>query len=47
MSDVELYWEAIANKAGDNRKWTELNPQEQMMIIQSINQLLHVLRNKP
>jgi len=47
MSEVEMYWQAIAAKAGDNRKWTELSPQEQMMIIQSINQLLHVLRNKP
>jgi len=47
MSEVEMYWQAIATKAGDNRKWTELSPQDQHLIINSINQLLHVLRNKP
>jgi hypothetical protein len=43
MSDVESYWQAIAAKFGDNRKWTDLQPQEQHLVINSINQLLAVL----
>lgn len=43
MSDVEKYWQAIATKAGDTRKWSDLSPQEQMMIVHSINLLIAVL----
>lgn len=43
MSDVETYWNAIAVKAGDNRKWNDLHPQLQGIVINSINQLLMVL----
>ena len=45
MSDVEKYWQAIATKFGDSRSWGDLHPQEQMMIIQSINMVLAVLDN--
>lgn len=41
--EVTKYWEAIAAKAGDPRKWTDLQPQQQHLVIQSINMLLHVL----
>jgi len=41
--DVIKYWEAIAAKAGDNRKWGDLPPQHQQLVMQSINMLLHVL----
>ena len=42
---VEKYWQAIAAKAGDNRTWHQLGPQEQQMVVQSINLLLMVLHN--
>lgn len=45
MSEVEIYWNAIAAKAGDRRTWYELQLIEQQMIVQSINLLLDVLRN--
>lgn len=48
MSDVEKYWNAIAAKAGDSRKWGDLPLQLQHLVIQSINQLLVVLNtNNP
>ena len=43
MSEVEQYWQAVAAKFGDERKWTDLNPQQQQVVIQSINALLAVL----
>lgn len=43
--DVQAYWQAIAAKAGDTRTWHQLGPQEQAMVISSINQLLMVLHN--
>lgn len=46
MSDVEVYWNAIAAKAGDTRKWSDLHPQLQSLVISSINQLLVVLDNR-
>lgn len=44
--DVILYWNAIAAKAGDTRKWEQLPPQHQSMISQSVNMLLMVLTDK-
>lgn len=44
--DVILYWNTIAQKTGDNRKWEELNPQLQNAVIQSINILIFVLETK-
>lgn len=43
MSDVELYWQKIAEKFGDTRKWNELTRQQQDAVIQSVNILLAVL----
>lgn len=45
MFQVTEYWEALRTKAGDPRSWDMLHPQEQQMIIQSINLLLGVLHN--
>jgi hypothetical protein len=43
VSDVEKYWQAIAARTGDSRAWHELKPQEQQMIVQSVNFVLAVL----
>lgn len=45
MTIVEVYWERIATAAGDKRKWTDLTPQQQHIVINSINALLFVLRD--
>ena len=45
--NVAQYWTALALKAGDLRKWYDLHPQEQQMMIQSINLMLGVLGNNP
>ena len=46
MSDVEKYWNAVRAKFGNNRAWQQLNPQEQMAVIQSINIMIAVLNNR-
>lgn len=46
MSEVEIYWKQICDKVGVNKPWSTLHPQEQMMIVQSINLLLQVLHRK-
>lgn len=43
---VETYWQALAEKAGDNRTWQQLRIQEQHVVITSINMLLSVLQVK-
>ncbi len=43
MSDVEKFYAAAADKFGSNRKWQDLQPQEQMMFVQGINILLQIL----
>ena len=42
-SDVEHYWQAIATKFGDTRKWSDLNINQQQVVIQSVNAMLAVL----
>jgi len=45
MSDVERYWNAIRAKwPNPTPEWKDLDPQRQMMIMQSINLLLQVLQ---
>ena len=44
MSDVERFWNTVSTKFGDGRSWQQLNPMEQMQVIQGINMLLGVLR---
>lgn len=46
MSNVETYWQALADKAGDSRAWHQLRVQEQHVVITSINMLLSVLQIK-
>lgn len=43
MTEVEQYWQAIAAKFGDTRKWSDLNTNQQQVVIQSINTMLAVL----
>jgi hypothetical protein len=45
MSDVERYWDAIRKHTGDTRTWHNLHPQEQQMIMQSINLMMMVISN--
>jgi hypothetical protein len=44
MSDVEKFWVAVAAKFGDNRKWHQLQPQEQHQVVMGINMILSVLK---
>lgn len=44
MSDVEKFWTAVAAKFDDKRTWHELNPVEQIQIIQGINMILQVVQ---
>lgn len=43
MSDTEKLWSALAAKFGDNRKWSELNMQQQSVFIDGVNRILAVL----
>ena len=45
--DVIKYWDAIRAKTGDSRSWHELGLQNQQLIIDSINRLIHVLSTDP
>lgn len=45
-SQTEIYWQALADKTGDSRTWNELRPQEQHLVMTSINLLLQVLQVK-
>ncbi len=44
MSDVERFWQAVSAKFGNGRAWQQLNPMEQMQVIQGINMILGVLK---
>lgn len=46
MNEVEQYWEAIRKKwPTPQPSYHQLDPMEQMMLVQSINILLQILRN--
>ena len=45
--NVVDYWNAIRSKVGDSRAWHELGLQNQQLIIDSINRLIHVLSTDP
>ena len=45
--DVIKYWDAIRAKTGDSRHWNDLGLQNQQLIIDSINRLIHVLSTDP
>ena len=42
MSDVERFYEAARKHFPASRPWSQLNVQEQMMIVQAINMILHI-----
>lgn len=47
MSEVEQYWEALRKKwSHPTPSYNELDPMEQMMLVQSINILLQILNNR-
>ena len=47
MSDVERYWEAIRKKwSHPLPSYQQLDPMEQMMLVQSVNILLQILNNR-
>lgn len=47
MSDVEKYWEAIRKKwPTPTPSYHQLDPMEQMMLVQSINIVLQILNNR-
>jgi hypothetical protein len=43
QNDVEQFWQAVATKFGDNRQWSELDIQQQQVVIQGLNNILAVL----
>lgn len=43
MNDVEKFYTAARKYFPDSKKWKELNPFEQMQIIQGINLILGVM----
>jgi len=45
--NVVEYWNAIKEKTGDSRSWHDLQGQNQQLIIDSINRLIHVLSTDP
>ena len=45
MSETEIFYQAIADKFGVQRKWSDLHPVEQMQIIQAINMILGVVHD--
>ena len=45
MSETKIFYQAIADKFGVQRKWSDLHPVEQMQIIQAINMILGVVHD--
>ena len=45
MSETEIFYQAIADKFGVQRKWSDLHSVEQMQIIQAINMILGVVHD--
>jgi len=46
MSDVEQYWEAIRKRwPHPTPSYQQLDPMEQMMLVQSVNILLQILNS--
>jgi len=43
MSETEKFWDAMAAKFGNQRKWSQLNAQEQQQVIMGINLILAVV----
>lgn len=45
MSETEIFYQAIANKFGVQRKWSDLNPVEQMQFVNALNMILGVVHD--
>ena len=45
MSETEIFYQAIADKFGVQRKWGDLHPVEQMQFVQAINMILGVVHD--
>ena len=43
MSDIEKFYEAARAKFPGSKPWNQLNPMEQMQLIQGINMILGVI----
>lgn len=44
MSDVEKFWNSVSSKFGDGRNWHQLDPMQQMQVIQGLNMILSILK---
>jgi hypothetical protein len=44
MSNVEIFWKQVSSKFGDGRAWHQLDPMQQMQVIQGINMILSVVK---
>lgn len=45
MSETEILYQAIADKFGVQRKWSDLHPVEQMQFVSAINMILGVVHD--
>ena len=45
MSETEIFHQAIADKFGVQRKWSDLHPVEQMQFVNALNMILGVVHD--
>ena len=45
MSQLELFYKAVAEKLGVQRKWEDLNPMEIQVLMQGCNMILSVVHD--
>lgn len=45
MSETEIFYQAIADKFGVQRKWSDLHPAEQMQFVSATNMILGVVHD--
>ena len=45
MSETEIFYQAIADKFGVQRKWGDLHPIEQHHFVQALNMILGVVHD--
>lgn len=43
MSDIEKFYESARKQFPESRPWNELNPMQQMQVVQGANLILSVL----
>lgn len=46
MSDVEIFWNRASQYFHSPRTWQELDPIEQMQVVQALNTILHLMNLK-